>query len=119
MALFGYIEGRSDGIDITDKVILKCNCIDECELEVNKYKDVLDDGHGKSFEYIDYSLIFKTKNRNNTLNAGEAFITKLKKIWRVIRGKDYMYYDVCLDEKAMKKFIESLQNLVDGKNKIG
>ena len=27
MALFGYIEGRSDGIDITDKVILKCNCI--------------------------------------------------------------------------------------------
>lgn len=121
MALYGYVEGRSDGLGIADKVILKCECIDECEIEVNKYTDEIVTGNkdGRTLTMNDYSIVFKTKNRNNILNVSEAFMTKLRKIWHVIKGKDYMYYDVCLDEKAMKKFIESLQNLVDGKNRIG
>ena len=40
---------------------------------------------------------------------------KLKKIWCILRGKDYTYYDIVVEEPSMKKFIESLQKLVESK----
>lgn len=122
MALYGYIEGRSDGLGITDKVILKCECINECELEVNKYTDEINvdnvDGSSELVPFNEYSFVFKSNERYNTLNAFQALKIKLKKIWYIILGKDYTYYDVIVDEKAMKKFIDALHNLVDGKSEL-
>lgn len=122
MALYGYIEGRSDGLGVTDKVILKCECVDECELEVNKCVDEISvdnvDGDIRKIPFNKYSFIFRSNERYNTLNVFEALKIKLKKILYIILGKDYTYYDIVVDEKAMQKFVHSLQNLIDGKNEL-
>lgn len=105
MSLFKYVEGRSDGVGVPDNVILRCGCIDRCELEIEKYKD--------EFEPAEYFFTFKSKSRYNNLNMIEALKIKLKKIWCIIRGKDYLYYDIEVDEQAMKEFVKGLQELVN------
>lgn len=118
MALYGYIEGRSDGLGVPDNVVLRCDCADRCELEVERQlgdEITLDNADGtskKSRLPDEYYITFKSKSRYNTLNMFEALKIKLKKIWYIIRGKDYLYYDIEVDEKAMKQFVESLQDLI-------
>ena len=55
MALYGYIEGRSDGVGIPDNIVLRCDCVDRCELEVEK--------QCWENEPAEYYITFKTKNR--------------------------------------------------------
>lgn len=107
MALYGYIEGRSDGLGVPDNIILRCDCVDRCELEVEKQQ--WDD------EPTEYYITFKTKNRNIETGVFKSLWIKLKKIWCVIRGKDYLYYDIEIDDKAMKDFYDALGKLINKK----
>ena len=88
MALYGYVEGRSDGVGVPDTVILRCDCVGRCELEVEKQKG-------------DYYIKVSADG------------LKLKKIWYVIRGKDYLYYDIEVDANAMKQYVEALNKMVN------
>lgn len=105
MSLFKYIEGRSDGVGVPDNVVLRCDCVERCELEIGKYKD--------DANTVEYAFVFKTNPRYNNLNVIDVLKSKLKKIWYIIRGKDYLYYDLEVDEQAMKKFVDGLQKLVN------
>lgn len=105
MALYGYIEGRSDGLGVPDNIVLRCDCVDRCELEVEKQQ-----WEGEPAEYY---ITFKTKNRNVETGVFKSLWIKFKKIWCIIRGKDYLYYDIEVDEQAMKKFVDGLQKLVN------
>lgn len=105
MSLFGYVEGDSN-CDINN-VILRCACVDRCELEVEKEVNVNAPN--------EYYFILKSKSRYDNLNIIEVIKLKLKKIWCILRGKDYTYYDIVVEEPSMKKFIESLQKLVESK----
>ena len=118
MALYGYVEGRSDGVGVPDTVILRCDCVGRCELEVEKQKGdyyikVSADGKEAEKAPDEYFITFKLKARDNTLNIFEALKLKLKKIWYVIRGKDYLYYDIEVDANAMKQYVEALNKMVN------
>lgn len=118
MALYEYVEGRSDGLGVPDNVVLRCACVDRCELEVERQEgDYItatnEEGKDNKMKMPDeYYITFKSKSRNDTLNVFEALKIKLKKIWYVIRGKDYLYYDIVVDDKAMRKFVEGLQEML-------
>lgn len=107
MALYGYIEGRSDGLGVPDTVVLRCSCVDRCELEVEK--ECWND------KDINYCITFKTKNRNIETGIFKSLYIKLKKIWCIIRGKDYLYYDIEIDENSMKDFHNALGKLINKK----
>ena len=114
MALYDYIEGRDDGLGVPKNVILRCSCVDRCELEVERQKGdcITDDQTGKQFRFPDeYTFVFKSKAINNNLNMLDALKVKIKKIWYILRGKDYTYYDIVVGEKAMKDFVKALQKL--------
>ena len=107
MALYGYIEGRSDGVGIPDNIVLRCDCVDRCELEVEK--------QCWENEPAEYYITFKTKNRNVETGVFKSLWIKLKKMWCIIRGKDYVYYDIEVDDKAMKDFYNALGKLINKK----
>ena len=119
MALYEYVEGRSDGVGVPDNVILRCSCVDRCELEIERQEgDYITttnaDGKDSKMKMPDeYYITFKSKSRYNTLNMFEALKVKLKKIWYIIRGKDYLYYDIEVDDKAMRRFVEGLQEMIN------
>lgn len=117
MSLYKFIEGRTDGVGVPEKIILRCDCIDECELEISRFKGsyTITNGNKSVKEPDEYFFTFRGNVRNNTLNMFEALKIKLKKIWCIIRGKDYLYYDIEVDEYAMKEFTESLQKFVNSK----
>ena len=114
MALYGYVEGRSDGIGVPDNVILRCDCADRCELEVERQEgEWVTTGETEKMKMPDeYYIVFKSKARYNTLNMFEALKIKLKKIWYIIRGKDYIYYDIEVDSSAMRKFVDGLNEML-------
>lgn len=114
MALYGYVEGRSDGLGVPDNVVLRCDCADRCELEVERVEgDYINTSETEKMKMPDeYYIVFKSKARYETLNMFEALKTKLKKIWYIIRGKDYIYYDIEVDDKAMRSFVNGLQKLI-------
>lgn len=107
MALYGYIEGRSDGVGVPDNIVLRCDCVDRCELEVEK--------QCWENEPAEYYITFKTKNRNVETGVFKSLWIKLKKMWCIIRGKDYVYYDIEVDNKAMKDFYNALGKLINKK----
>ena len=114
MALYGYVEGRDDGLGVPDNVILRCSCVDRCEIEVEKQKGEVIEKRGNMEVRLpdEYYITFKSKAYYNTLNMIDALKIKLKKIWCIIRGKDYTYYDIEVQPKAMKKFVEGLEELL-------
>lgn len=107
MALYGYVEGRDDKLGVPDNIVLRCDCIDRCELEVER----------QSFEDepVEYYITFKTKNRNIETGVFKSLWIKFKKIWCIIRGKDYLYYDIEINEGAMKDFHKALGDLINKK----
>lgn len=114
MALYGYVEGRSDGVGVPDNVILRCDCVDRCELEVERqYGQTINNGDKEMKLPDEYYITFKSKSRYNTLNMFEALKIKLKKMWYIIRGKDYLYYDIEVDAKAMRQFVDGLKEMLD------
>lgn len=114
MALYEYVEGRDDGLGVPDNVILRCSCVDRCEIEVEKQKgEVIGEANGREARLPDeYYVTFKSKASYNTLNMMEALKIKLRKIWCIIRGKDYTYYDIEVQSKAMEKFVRGLEELL-------
>lgn len=115
MALYGYVEGRDDGLGVPDNVILRCDCVDRCELEVERCKGdhIVDDVTGKTFKEPDeYFFVFKSRAQYNNIGMFEALKIKLKKIWYIIIGKDYTYYDIEVGEESMSKFVKALEDLI-------
>lgn len=75
-------------------VSCKCGCDDGIHMEIRH-----NDGE-------DFYAIAAFTNGNFYLEQHHPFIEKMKKIWAIIRNKDYYYSDICMSEKDWKQFKE-------------
>ena len=67
----------------------KCGCGDGVILKVEK------DGVGASLQLV--SSRFSSQQEN-------SLIEKLKRIWCIIKNKEYRYFDILIDENELKEF---------------
>lgn len=56
-------------------------------------------------ETDDYAFMALT-NGNFYKEQGHTFSTKLRKIWAVIRNKDFYYADICMSKEDFRRFKE-------------
>ena len=78
-----------------DELIISCNCgCDEgIHFKIHDYKDG------------DYAFLAFT-NGNFYKEQGFGLVDKLKKIWAIIRNKDYYYSDVVISKEDFIRFKE-------------
>lgn len=76
-----------------DELIIKCKC--GCDEGVHFKID-------KDESTNDYA--FLTYTNGKFYSEQPRFISKLKKIWNIIKNKDYYYSDVIIDEDEFEQF---------------
>lgn len=77
-----------------DELIIscKCGCDEGIHFAIRDYKDG------------DYAFV--TYTSSNYYREQCHFREKLKKIWAIIRNKDYYYSEVCIDKNDFEQFAE-------------
>lgn len=80
---------NSDG----NQMILICSCGCDEGLRVN-------------IEHDDDIYCYQTYLSGNWYREQGRFLDKLKKIWRIIRNKDYYYSEICLTKEDWEKYKE-------------
>lgn len=48
---------------------------------------------------------------SESTSAWDKFKTKMKRLWCVLRNKEYLYMDVCLTPQEFKEFTQKLEEL--------
>ena len=77
-------------------VTCDCGCNNAFHIEIDKLDD---------YDY--YSLMcFMKSNWYTEIGPFEAFLIKLKKIWKIIRNKDHCYADICMNKDDYQLFKE-------------
>lgn len=81
-----------------DELIIscKCGCDDGVHLSVTKDDE-------------EYAFITFT-NGNFYKEQKSPIITKLKKIWAIIRNKDYYYSDIIMSKSEFEMFVDWIKN---------
>lgn len=85
-------------------LIIDCNCgCDEgLRMRISEYDD-------DSYCILSYTSGNFYKDQNQTV--GQVVSTKAKKIWRVLRNKDYCYSEIIMTKDEFKEFQEYIANL--------
>ena len=63
---------------------------------------------GDEDSYMYLSLVSGNFYRDQKSGAFHSIGRKLKKIWRIIRGKDYIYSEICLTKSELDELREYL-----------
>ncbi len=79
-----------------DELVVNCSC--GCDEGVHIKLD-----YDKDFD--DYALMAFT-NGNFYKEQGHTISKKLKKIWAIIRNKDFYYADICMTKEDFRRFKE-------------
>jgi hypothetical protein len=79
-----------------DELVVNCSC--GCDEGVHIKLD-------HDTETDDYVFMVFT-NGNFYKEQGHTFSTKLRKIWAVIRNKDFYYADICMSKEDFRRFKE-------------
>ena len=77
-----------------DELIVSCKC--GCDEGI----------HFKIHDYGDGDYAFLTYTNGNFYTQQRSFFEKLKKIWAIIRNKDFYYSDIVLTKEDFKEFKE-------------
>lgn len=77
-----------------DELIVSCKC--GCDEGI----------HFKIYNYEGGDYAFLTYTNGNFYTQQRPFLEKLKKIWAIIRNKDFYYSDVVLTKEDFKEFKE-------------
>ena len=67
-----------------------CGCNEGLRISIKKDED--------GYAYLSYV------SGNFYNGQGSTFARKLKKIWRILRGKDYVYSEICMTEAEFEEF---------------
>ena len=70
-----------------------CGCDDGIHLKIEDYED-------GTYAFLTYI------NGNFYKEQSFSFVSKLKKIWAIIRGKDFYYSDIVMKKEDFEKFKE-------------
>lgn len=83
-------------------LIVTCNC--QCGQEFHISKFDLDEDN--------YSFSSHSSNWYNEQDKIFTIIWKrLKRAWFALRGKDYLYQDVCMTKEEFNEFVDKLEDL--------
>ena len=72
-----------------------CGCNDGFRIKIDEYDKDL-------FALVTYTNGNFYKEQNESF--WRVFCKKIKKIWRIIRNKDYCYSEVCMSKEDFKEF---------------
>lgn len=78
-----------------DELIIKCKCGCDEGIHIKLYKE----------DENDYAFMTFT-NGNFYKEQGFCFVNKLKKIWAIIKGKDFYYSDIKMSKEDFDQFKE-------------
>ena len=97
MAVMKSRDGRHLSVDC------ECGCNDGFRIQVNH-----EDKDGLYF-LASYTSGNFYKDQNAT--PWRTFTLKLKKIWRIIRNKDFYYSEICMTKEDFKEFQDYIQSI--------
>lgn len=104
------------GEDEERVIIVTCDC--NCGQEIHIRKDIYK-YNDKNDKTIEYSISTRSSNWYTEQDGPIRVIVKrLKRAWFALRGKDYLYQDICLNEKEYIELLEGMKNLKDTENEL-
>ena len=86
MAVFKNFKG--------DELIVSCKC--GCDEGI----------HFQIANFDDEDYVFATFINGHFYTQQKPFVEKLKKIWAIIRNKDFYYSEICMSKDDFKEFKE-------------
>lgn len=75
-----------------------CGCDEGLRIQVTRFED--------KYCILTYTSGTFYKDQNRTI--WNVIATKFKKIWRILRNKDYCYSEIIMDKNDFKEFTEYL-----------
>ena len=79
-----------------------CGCEMGLKLKLGKFED----------QYVFLSFVSGNFYKEQGYSIFGVIGSKLKKIWRIIRGKDYVYSDICLSRGDLDELREYLDDMI-------
>lgn len=89
-------------------VIVNCNCGCEEEIHIKRFDD-------DNEEY--YLSIHESKFSSKQNGLWRTFKERIKSIWRIIRGKEYLLCDIVLTKSELNELVEKLIKIKDDNQK--
>jgi DNA-binding GntR family transcriptional regulator len=96
---FGRLKGRTMTMQKKINIMCDCRCV-TLVIERDKYGCL-------NFDF--YENMFHTK-QNGMIRT---IMERLKLAYKILLGKEYMFYDVYVDEKESSRVLEELKEFID------
>lgn len=80
------------------ELLIDCSC--GCGNSIKVKVDDIDN------EFYYYSRLYSANWYTEQKSCFSILKSKLKKIWRIIRNKDYCYSEICINKKEFNQFKE-------------
>lgn len=91
------------------ELIINCNC--GCNDSVH----IKIDDQDKNLDYYAFLTYLSSNFYSEQYTGFRLFAAKAKKIWAIVRGKDYCYSDIVMNKEEFETFVNYMtQFLVDG-----
>lgn len=95
--------------------VVTCNCGCQEGMEFRFVKENIKDNN-----YQEYYIEFCTSKWDTEQDHGlNRFVYVLKKIWSIIRGKDFYYSEIILTPKQWQQFRKCINGVDEGETKDG
>ena len=88
-----------------DEVVVTCNC--GCEEGVHLEVRDWNDSDGKQA----FLSLMTSKFYTDQTTAFSRFCEKIKRIWCIIRNKEYCYFEIVMNENAIDEFKNFVANM--------
>lgn len=94
----------------TKTVIITCNC--GCGQEFHISKDKFEYDEPEPGVTVDYNFSTHSSNWYTEQEGIFSIIGKrIKRAWSALRGKDYLYQDVCMTEEQFNELVTEMNKL--------
>lgn len=88
----------------TDEIIVTCMCRCDDGIHISIVKDDYD-------YYSVLSYINSNYYRDQDANVLRIIANKIKKIWTILRGKDYYYSEILMNKEDFEQFREYINSI--------
>lgn len=91
-----------------EELVVSCSC--ECDdgIRIKIDKDVMEDIDWEAYAFLTYQSGNFYREQGGVFRC---FAEKCKKIWKIIRNKDFYYSEICMTRSDFKKFKEYVNSI--------
>lgn len=92
-------------------LIVNCGCGNDERLHIRIRNDCKNNVSSKNNTYYRVTCLNANWYDKHGKKTTEVIMDKIRKIWAIIRDRDFSYFEIIINEKELKTFVEYINEI--------